>query len=377
MAVQRAFVMASADYGNIGDALIYRRALSLVDVPDRHLFVGRGTTMWLDQLGIAAPPDEVYGTNVGRAPGRVRSLAKWSTALVFGSGSTALVFDTGETPLTSKHLPRELYYLFLTAIVRARGGVVIRPPHAIRRSPSRVTLAVYRGAVKLTSLTYFRNRESRELVGRGDVVPDLGFSEPFHRCSTDTERSLLAISLRGHNELPSDNWFDGVSRFAGQQGLTPVVVTQVSHDEARSREIAQRLDCEVVTWRSDDLVSMETELVEIYMRSAVVISDRMHVLVYAASCGAVPTELVSHPSLKVRTHFAEAGIEDISADAIHMTPEQVVSFLTSQAARNAEIGEKFAAARQRLEGVRRAVAACLKRSGASADNNRAREVVPS
>lgn len=320
------FAVLGADYGNIGDALIYREALAWSrSLGQVHANVGQGPAQWVEQLGL--DDGDLYGTITGT--GRIRSNLKWLRRLCFGRGPRALVLDPGETALGLRQLPRELLLLVATAIVKLRNGLIVRPPHAIRVNPSPVTLAVYRLACALSTHVYFRNFESRDLVGSGEVVPDLGFGvsavEPTHPADN---RSVLAISLRGHRPHPGSAWVSAIKSFAEERGLSVVVFSQVSHDDSRSGRLAADLGAQLLPWHSEDLGRMEVEIQELYRRSMLVLSDRMHILVYAALYGCIPVEAVPSPSNKIRSHFRVAGIEDVSFDTCGKNVDEIVGTLT-------------------------------------------------
>ncbi|MFL0411285.1 hypothetical protein ACH0AH_08915 [Microbacterium paludicola] len=362
MPIQRVFTIASANYTNIGDALIYRKALSwTADVQSRHVFVGRAPNLWLEQIELERGRDTVYGASVGDVRGRLRSITTWAFRLAFGRGSTALVFDVGEVWLQRRRLPYELLNLVLAVIVRLRGGVVIRPPHAVHANYSKATLAVFRLGERLTNLSYFRTRQSRELVGRGVAVPDIGFSEERRSGLPVDRRDLLLVSLRGDRPDVDETWVAGVRLFAERKGWRIAAVTQVVEDEQRSHSLAERLGGAVVPWLGEDRIRMERELIDVYGRAAFVVSDRLHVLVYGLLCGAVGAEVVPTPSPKVAVHLATAGIDAVTIDATAHGAEQIAAFLESVHARREEILAAVPKAGSRLAAAEREVRDLLTR----------------
>jgi hypothetical protein len=79
-----------------------------------------------------------------------------------------------------------------------------------------------------------------------------------------------------------------------------------------------------------------------------VISDRMHVLVLAALCGALPVELVPRPTAKISAAFATIGVTDITLDATAGGADELRAFLTAQLERADEMSDAVDAASARL-----------------------------
>ena len=85
-----------------------------------HAYVGRTSRGWVEQLQFTG--DEiVYPANRRR---------EWLRKLIFGGGHRMLIFDPGEVPLGAAHLKSEVVFLGVVLAVRARGGIVFRPPRA-------------------------------------------------------------------------------------------------------------------------------------------------------------------------------------------------------------------------------------------------------
>jgi hypothetical protein len=84
-------------------------------------------------------------------------------------------------------------------------------------------------------------------------------------------------------------------------------------DNTSTVEIARKLNARSVVW-PDETSHFEQEkiLTEIYLKTKLVLSDRLHVLIAAYSKGAIPANILSVPSQKVQHHFSVLNLNNIS-----------------------------------------------------------------
>lgn len=335
------FVVSTGVSGNLGDAVIRRRVLRWVEgLGERHVYVGNTTEGWLQQLQLA-DDDTVY---------RAGQRKTWLKALLFGRGPRALVYDPGEVPLGKEHLKSELVFLFIGLWLRLRGGYVVRPPRAVAHYHW-ATGMLHRWGCRISQVVLWRDRPTLDRMRCGKLVPDTAFGEPAGPTS-EKPRELLVISMRGKRPAPTAPWLEAVGTFAQKHGLRIVALSQVDEDEQRSVEIAGELasyGAELVPWGDGDDLSRETQLRAIYAETAIVVSDRLHVLLLAAQAGAMPVEAVERPVPKVGSHFATAGIDDISVDVEGMSAADIARWLGDRLARREDVVQHVTVARQRLE----------------------------
>ncbi|WZH52238.1 MAG: hypothetical protein PIR53_19765 [Nocardioides alkalitolerans] len=335
------FIVSTGVSGNLGDAVIRRRVLRWFETgTTRHVYVGRTTPGWVEQLELP-PADVTYGAGERRA---------WLKKLLFGRGRRVLVFDPGEVPLGREHLKSELIFLFIGIVLRVRGAAVVRPPRAVAHV-DRPTAWLHRMGCLLSQTVMWRDADSHRTMRCGDLTPDTAFGEPRREQADEPHR--LAISLRGARALPPDAWFEAVAEFSRTSGLLITLSTQVDEDRQRSAELADRFrslgaTVDHMEWTDASDLEHERRLRDLYTECKIVISDRLHVLLIAAKCGAIPTEVVPSPKSKCRTHFATAGIHDISFDVAGVPTADIVSFLESAADRGPEIVGLVDAAEARL-----------------------------
>ncbi|QAY60607.1 polysaccharide pyruvyl transferase family protein [Microbacterium protaetiae] len=336
----RTFVSLTGPEWNIGDALIRRGTLDWArdSSSDLVVYAGAAPDVWLRQLGV---PDDAI---VLRSK---RSVPKWLWMLVTAPPRPVLIFEAGEVPLDRGNGLRELVFFVETLIVRIKRGIVVRPPRGIR-APTNPARWLHARAARLSQIALWRDDASAAVVGGGRVAPDIGFAAGVRTGRPWVERSELIVSLRGARPMPGDAWVQAVRAAAAAEGLLIRTVVQVREDEPRARELSDALGGVFEPWGATDPVTQETLLRERYDGARLVISDRMHVLVLAALSGAVPAELVPHPTHKITDAFATVGLNDISLDAATSDPDRMQQFLREQLGRTAEVTERMRDADQTL-----------------------------
>jgi hypothetical protein len=267
--------------------------------------------------------------------------------LLTARGPKALILDPGEALLTAAQAPKEIGFLGMTLAARASGAFVVRTPRAIRQ-PAALTTLIHRLACRASNIVLWREKTSYKTMSVGRLVPDIGFSEPQSSGQPWKTRTVLTISLRGLRDRPTSAWYDAVASFARSEGLEVHVASQVREDEERSEEIANRLGATYLAWGDRNDSEQEFAVRDLYERSRYVISDRMHVLVFAALAGSVPLEVVNRPVRKIRDHFSLIGIEGISFDTEGQNSRVIQAFLSDAASVQPSIATKIAAAQDSL-----------------------------
>jgi polysaccharide pyruvyl transferase WcaK-like protein len=337
------FVILTGVSGNLGDAVIRRRVLEWCRPVGRiHAYVGRTTPGWIEQLGFR-DGETVYA-------GGERKL--WLRRLLLGRGKRTFVFDPGEVPLGREHLKSEILFLLIVALVRLRGGRVIRPPRAVG-DYDRLTAGFYKASARLSNVVLWRDGPSLERMGVGELSPDTAFAEPPIAGEPHGQRRNILVTMRGKRPLPSDAWFEGIASFARESDLRVIAMSQVDEDEKRTEEIAARLGAEIAEYRPwGERTDLEQEIAvrAAYESCALVVSDRLHVLILAAKAGAVPVEIAPSPAAKIRTHFATIGYDRVTSDSVTMSAGEVHDVLARQVLRSAEVDSKLSAAQKLLEG---------------------------
>lgn len=282
------FVSAVGQHDNIGDTVLRRAYLDVVRPLGRlHVFVGDKPAGYVAGLGLR--PDDV----VHRVP------AAWRAAVRDGLLAGSFYgFDSGETEVRRPYARRYARLAPLLAVNRARGGTAVQVGTGVREPrPWRHPIAA---VLRLCDVVSWRDTYSRDLMGVGTVAPDWAFAlgPDAGTLRAGTDRPLLAVSVRQgtgdvRREPPDAAWAGRVRALADGLGLTPVVVTQVGRDGPLGDRLAHDLGAEHVGWQGDDHAAQEARLREVYRRCSHVLSDRLHVVVVAATEGAVPVGLTA------------------------------------------------------------------------------------
>jgi hypothetical protein len=340
---REAFALLTGAFDNIGDAVLRRRSLEWArGFGPVHGYVSGAPQQWIDELGFA-DDESIY---------RRDDRKSWFRRLLFTRGvKPALIFDPGEQSVERQFVKTELAWLLFCAIVKLRRGVIVRPPRALRPY-DRGVAAIHRLSCRISDVVLWREPRTAERMRVGRLVPDIGFSEgPWHSDSSDAERDVLVISLRGPRAFPGDDWFEGVSAFARKHSLRIVALSQVREDEDRCRELVERFGEDLATheqWGDRSNLEHERVVREIYSRTLLSISDRLHVLIVSAREGAVPVELVARPTSKVTDHFGVIGYRGLSRDATSLDASAVNAFLAEQVDRTEELRSALSAAERVL-----------------------------
>jgi hypothetical protein len=342
------FVPGRGQYQNIGDVLLRRHLLDWLRRCGRlHVYVGRSPAGYDAGLGLTA--EDV----------RYRSFITWYAAGLASAarGQASYVFKPGEIQLTLIGMKEHLSMLPLLVLIRARGGAAARAG-AGSRNFSALPRMLIGPSIALSNLSLWRDAETARYLG-GGVMPDLGFGEGNAdlAASDVSGRDVLVVSMRsdlGDRPDPPQYWLAAVRQFAERHGLMIWTATQVHVDDERSGRLASALGGQSLRWDGVGHDEQEARLRTLYRRAAMVVSDRLHVLIAALTEGAVPAGLLLDASDKVARHFAAAGIYDVSFPSAGLGTDDLVSRLEGLLQRRAILLEQLDQARAQLEraGVR-------------------------
>lgn len=333
------FVPCVGQGDNIGDVILRRQLLTwLRPLGQLHVYVGGVPDGFIEALDIR-PDEKVY-----------RSFSRFYSAALRseGSGRPVYVFKPGEVQLTLAGMKEHVSVLPIAALTRLRGGAVARIG-AGTRDYAPIPRALMWPSNRLSQLTYWRDGGTSGYLG-GHVMPDLAFGEGA--TSFDGVRDSVTVSMRGDRPMPSNEWVRGLRSFATDRGFRLVVVTQVEVDRERSGAIAQLLDAELVDWAGESHAEQEARVRLEYRRSAVTVSDRMHVLIAALTEGASPIGLLVNKVDKIERHFAAAGMSGVGIASADFSAARIEESLERALANRDEVLDRLAGAREELEEVR-------------------------
>jgi len=351
---RRIFVPARGQYDNIGDILLRRQLLDWLRGNGRlHVYLG------------ASPPGYDAGLRLKDGDVTYRSFWRWYSAGIVDAlrRRASYVYKPGEIQLTLVGMKEHLAMLPLVALVRAGGGFVGRVGVGSRNF-SPLPRALITPSILLSNVSWWRDAETARYLRHGSVIPDLAFGE--QPTATSGDRDLLVVSMRSdpaHPGLPSDEWIEAVRRVASDRGLAIVTVAQVTRDHERSLALAQMLGGEATGWDGVDHLAHEERLRTLYRRAALTISDRLHVLIAAATEGSVPAAPLTGGSGKIARHFAAAGVHDVAFRTRGATAADVAAQLGAVLDRGDDIRDRVAGARADLDAARVRLHAAMTAAG--------------
>lgn len=357
------FVPGVGQYENIGDIILRRQLLRWLRPLGRlHVYIGRAHDGYEAALELSRD-DVVYS-----------SFARWYVA---GLGaalgrSVHYVFKPGEIQLTLAGLKEHLAMVPLCALIRARGGSVLRIGSGTRNMAP-VPRLLLMPSIMLANRVWWRDPGTAAYLGHGEVMPDLAFAEGDEPSTAlaSRRRDLLVVSMRGDRPMGGEAWIDGIRQFAGAHGLRIQVVTQVARDAPMSARLAAALEGDLLNWDGRAHAAQEARLRAVYRLARFAISDRLHVLIAAFSHGVIPVGALNDRSDKIARHFAAAGIEDIAFEAATLNAAGLAMRLERAAQTGAGALAHLPEVRERLQLVREQAAAVISRRTQHASKPRA------
>jgi hypothetical protein len=288
-------VWATGQDDNIGDSLLRRGYLNaLRQIGSLNVWTGPASPGFISGLGLA------------KEDGRNASFAAWywsamQKALV---RRTFVAMNAGEVPVSRKGAARLTALGLLASVCRIRGGGGLWIGAGVPNTHPVLVLS-YKAVAVASVFVRWRDHPSELHVAKRGTAPDWAFAlgTPAANWALPAERDKLAIVLRGDRPIPSPEWLEWVRGLAVQHQLRPTVVVQVKRDNERALELANLLSADVVTWDHDDHEAQEAAARDVYAQTAVVIGDRLHGLIVAATEGAIPLGWVPSSSGKIQRHF--------------------------------------------------------------------------
>lgn len=309
MRPMHAFIIVRGQEDNLGDSVLRRPLRKLLEEQAVvvHALVGDNSASYLSSVGLKAG-DITY-----------KSAARWATALTFHamrSSGTRVVLNAGEMKLDDDHNYLGWKLGGPLRLALRRGCVVVQTGTGLRDTsvPAPASTAAL---LRRMALVNWRDAASQAVSGVGGVAPDWAFSswaQPSRRAEHPGGRPFLVVTMRGDRESPSAEWISRVRRLALSLGLEIRVVTQVVRDSRRSRELSEWLACTepALVWEQGEThLQLEATVREVYSQAAIVVSDRLHALIIAASEGAVPVGLTTGSAAKLTRTLAPVGLDHL------------------------------------------------------------------
>jgi Polysaccharide pyruvyl transferase len=293
------FVLGTGQDDNVGDVVLRREYFDrLRSVGHLHIFMGLASADFLDGLRLR-DSDTVY-----------TSYRQWHAAAwrALFRGTVWYVDKPGQLQLDRQTFRHQLKLLPLIVGIRLRKGQVLRLGLAMRALEPKY-LRYLRPLFRLSTLIRWRDTSTSSAFNFGATGPDWAFGwDKTKQDTLDAERADIVVTYRGDRDPPSERILDLISAMARDGSRRVLVVSQVRRDAERSSYLAHRLNAELVPWPAErSLADHEEALRDVYRKSVLVISDRLHALIVGMTEGAVPLCITDRGEPKVERHLDAAG----------------------------------------------------------------------
>lgn len=347
------FVWATGQDDNIGDSLLRRAYLdALRQLGSLHVWSGPASKGFSSGLGLK--PDDR----------QIRSFKEWYGDALKSAlkRPTFVALNAGEVPVSRKGAARLSALALLAMICRLRGGGGIWVGAGVPSTKPGLVLA-YKAAARACVFVRWREPGSEAIVINRGTSPDWAFAlgDPTSKWQDHGSRSQMAVVLRGDRQAPTTEWINWIKNLAETLQLEPTLVVQVKRDDSRATELADKLGAGLLAWDHEDHAEQEAAVRGLYAQSAIVVGDRLHGLIVAATEGAVPLGWVESSKGKIGRHFKVVGLdwvgrhEGSSADVLTVPTAEELALLASG------LKDAVDTARQNLdetaEGIRRTLPA--------------------
>lgn len=348
----RVFAWLTGQDFNIGDSILrrpYLRALSRIGRVD----------LWVNDVG----SDYVGGLAVPPGSRLSRSFIRWYLTILASltRRRTVIAINAGEFR-PSRSRAGLLCLLVLAGIIaRARGGGLIWFGGSVLPTKSRRLRIMYVAAARCSRDVFWRDARSVGFGDRHDLMPDWAFAEGSPVTGWGAEpRRLAAFSLRGDRVMPDDAWFAWARLLITSLALEPIFIVQVVTDRDRAQEMAARLGGSVLDWEPGcSHLSQEARVRAVYRRSRIVVGDRLHALILAATEGAVPLGWAPSSTGKSQGHFDAVGLTFVGrceglepTDLPQVSPETVDAWAVQLRGRVQDARNDLAAVTERMDLLR-------------------------
>lgn len=296
------FVWATGQDDNLGDSLLRRAYLArLRTLGPLDVWVGSASRAFMSGLALG-PSDRAHVKYANWYVDAIRSALK---------GRTLIAINAGEVPVSKRGAARMVSLAVLIILAHIRGGTGVWLGAGVPVPNTLAYLApTYKWVASLCRHSSFRDRESLPVVGSARCMPDWAFAlgTSVAGWKPTEQRRLLGLVMRGDRPYPDATWLEWVRRTAASLMLEIVVVVQVQRDKTMGAQLAADLDGSVRHFDFDAHSILEAQVRRVYADCAVVIGDRLHGLIVAATEGAVPLGWVPSSNGKIARHFDVVGL---------------------------------------------------------------------
>ncbi|PXA69991.1 polysaccharide pyruvyl transferase family protein [Cryobacterium arcticum] len=286
------FYSVAAQWDNLGDIEIRNAALGWVRETSADVIAYSGSM----PPAYLAAFDSDEKVRFVSSPVRYQALL-WSHLL---RRRASIVFAPGPQVFgpSAKAIGKSLVNLINVAAVRASGGAVLAVGRSLRGRGG-LARRVEAVVVSVFHLYVVRDTRSAEVLGEDLVnAPDLAFAHDFGESNAAGARTDVVISLRGDRPVG----VEGLRKVVGHlrsQGLNPVFVTQVKRDDDQHRDLGHSLNIPTVLWEDHTHLEQLERARGAYAHAGVVLSNRLHALIFGIQHGASPIAVLDLASDKL------------------------------------------------------------------------------
>lgn len=341
-------------FENLGDCIINELVIRELARHSRLKVIQRRAPTWLLDRLRALPEVEIYASKRQWFGDLIRRMAVRSP-IVFA-------FKPGHYLSSSKakSLAYSAALVAFCGLCRIQGGKVIRSGVSLDRFgalQSRLQSVLGRlhtsyGVRDQASLDYARSLGAVAAHYSPDMAFLLADAEATSGLigskliTADVERPKLSLSFRKQGLMKEishvEKLAEVIADSSSEHGLSPVVVEQVTFDRELAQVLSTQLKCSVV--RFEQTEQSVRGIFANYASSRVVVSNRLHSLLFGWTAGAIPIPLVENsPHSKIVELFKHLNLAELLhfSDDLKQLPDHIRYVLKDEAELRRKIRKIF------------------------------------
>lgn len=305
LAVENRVLVTSiaAQSDNLGDAVLRQSAILMCSESESKVVAWAGSMPESYLSVFRSIPGITLVSSVGQFASQVFvGLLKRRVDLLIGPGPWPLEGGSGT-------LTKRVAIALAALATRVSGGSVFSLGRAFKGS-SAAFRVLERMIQRLSSCFTVRDSTSTGLLHfDARVGPDVAFSRQLLGPSNDKARkSSIAISFR-FDDHPNDSAVLGLVELVREMGCEPVFVSQVRRDNMNHERWSELSGAEHVGWPVEVSHARQMErLDEVYSKCGAVVSNRLHVLIFGLTQGALAIDGITSHSTKVSSTISRLGV---------------------------------------------------------------------
>lgn len=250
----------------------------------------------------------IGGLGLAESDRVVRKFLPWLGGAIWRAcrEPVTIALNAGEFSFSGRYTLIAVPLAAVLGVFRRLGGRVVWLGASVPRAVQGRTW-LFRRLHRRAQLVRWRDQATALVFGPAPWMPDwvLGL-EPSGDAGMD--RGTLGLSLRGDRAYPTAEWLASVRHAAQRLGLEIVTIAQVERDSAYAVRLASDVGGRAVPFEGRSHREQELVVRTEYGRMRVLVSDRLHSLLIAATEGAVPLGWSEAATAKIARHFDPLGM---------------------------------------------------------------------